>query len=51
MQTTDTPVPPASGTLLARMTALARLVERIGAREPSGILLDRSCGACCCFRA
>ena len=41
MQITDTPVPPVSGTLLARMTALARLLERIGACEPRGILLDR----------
>lgn len=35
------PMPPASGTLLARMTTLARLVERLPLGEPRRLLLER----------
>lgn len=41
MHDTDAPVPRAPGAPLARMIALARLVERIGAHESRGMLLDR----------
>lgn len=41
MNETDTSVPPAAGTLLARMIVMARLSERIGRLEPRRVLLDR----------
>jgi Family of unknown function (DUF6455) len=40
MNKIDTPLPPPAGTLLGRMTALARLIERIGPRGPRRQLLD-----------